>query len=384
MVECEPNIEYNRLMSRYNWQQPDWPDFSYCLDGLEDALYTFVEQVGRAGGAWNVLSPETRQDALLELMTAEAQKSSKIEGIQLSHEDVYSSIQRNLGLSPDTDVVGDRRAADAAQLMTEVRHSWSKPLTADLLCSWQRTLLSHSSGITLGSWRTDPQPMRIISGPLGRETVHYEAPPSSQVPQEMQRFIAWFNQTAPNAPGDIRHAPIRSALSHLYFESIHPFEDGNGRIGRAIAEKALSQGIGGPVVLSLSSAIEADRRVYYQALNAAQHSNEVSEWIRYFVHTVLDAQSRAEQVITFTLLKARFFERWGSHLNDRQLKVIRRMLREGPQGFVGGMNVRKYIAITGTSKATATRDLQNLKALGIFSITGDSAGRSTRYQLNMS
>jgi len=183
----------------------------------------------------------------------------------------------------------------------------------------------------------------------------------------MGRFIKWFNESQKS----IKKPIIRSAIAHLYFETIHPFEDGNGRIGRAIAEKALSQSI----------AIESNKNNYYDALKAGQRTNEITDWINYFVKTVLDAQIDAEQEIEFTLKKTKFFDQHKSELNERQQKVIRRMLQEGHQGFEGGMNARKYVSIASTSKATATRDLQDLVQKYIFRPIG--GGRSTRYDLNI-
>jgi Fic family protein len=228
-------------------------------------------------------------------------------------------------------------------------------------------------------WRVGGDPMQVVSGRIDRPTVHFEAPPCERVPAEMARFIEWFNRTAPGASQPVSHAPVRAAIAHLYFETIHPFEDGNGRIGRALADKTLSQGIDRPVVLSLSRAIEARRNEYYQALKTAQRGNEITPWIRWFTDIVLQAQIDAETRIRFVLRKVRFFERFGGALNERQQKVLRRMFEAGPDGFTGGMNARKYTALTGVSKATATRDLQQLSLLGALIPTG--GGRSTRYEL---
>ncbi|TVQ66480.1 MAG: Fic family protein, partial [Balneolaceae bacterium] len=367
----------------YNWQQSDWPDFTYSLEGLEDDLFEFAEKVGRVTGKWQALPDDAQQEAVIDMMVAEAITTSRIEGEFLSRSDVLSSIRKNLGLHSETESIKDRRAVGAAELMIDVRRTWREPLTNEKLFSWHRMLLKGTEGLTLGAWRTHKEPMQVVSGAFGKETVHYEAPPSSLVPQEMQRFIAWFNDSAPEGRNGIREAPIRSAIAHLYFETIHPFEDGNGRIGRAIAEKALSQGMGRPALLSLSDAIESQKRDYYDALEQAQRSNEVTEWIRYFVRTILDAQSRAEEQIDFTLQKAKFFDRFRDRLNERQRKVINRMLDEGTDGFEGGMNARKYIGITKTSKATATRDMQYLMEIGAFRRSGKAGGRSTRYQVNL-
>lgn len=221
--------------------------------------------------------------------------------------------------------------------------------------------------------------MQVVSGRIDRPTVHFEEPPSAEVPTEMARFIQWFNDTASGGPKTIPHPPVRSALAHLYFESIHPFEDGNGRIGRALSEKALSQGLDRPVVLSLSAAIDAERNAYYDALKSAQRGNEVSEWVRWFVGVVVKAQQGAEAQVRFVLRKSKFLQRHESKLNERQLKVVQRMFDAGPEGFIGGMNARKYVALTGTSKATSTRDLQQLASLGALVPVG--GGRSTPYEL---
>jgi Fic family protein len=199
----------------------------------------------------------------------------------------------------------------------------------------------------------------------------------------MKKFIQWFNETAPGGKNEIKKAPVRAAIAHLYFETIHPFEDGNGRIGRAIAEKALSQTIGRPVMLSLSRTIEAKKNIYYSSLEKAQRSNEITPWMEYFVRTALDAQRDAETQIDFTLKKTKFFDRVKDQLNERQLIVIKRMLEEGTKGFEGGMNARKYIGITKASKATATRDMQQLLEIGTFVLAGKAGGRSTSYQVNI-
>lgn len=370
-------------MATYNWQQSDWPNFTYSLRGLEDELFSFAEKVGRVTGKWQALPKDTQQEAVINMMVAEAIKTSEIEGEYLSRNDVLTSIRKNLGIHSETEYIKDRRAAGVAELMIDVRNTYDKPLTKEKLFSWHRMLLEDSEGIKLGAWRTHKEPMQVVSGAVGKETVHYEAPPSSRVPQEMQQFITWFNDSAPEGRKEMKQAPIRSAIAHLYFENIHPFEDGNGRIGRAIAEKALSQGIDRPALLSLSDTIESNKRDYYDALKKAQRSNEVTGWIHYFVKTVLDAQSRAEEMVDFTLQKAKFFDRFRNQLNERQRKVINRMLDEGPDGFEGGMNARKYVNITKKSKATATRDMQHLMEIGAFKRLGKAGGRSTRYQVNL-
>ncbi|WP_350284633.1 Fic family protein [uncultured Croceitalea sp.] len=362
---------------RYNWQQKDWPDFQYQTIYIEDLLFDFAQRTGRISGVLQGLSETEQTEAMINLMVSEAIKTSEIEGEYLSRNDVMSSIRRNLGLNPELPLTKDKRAEGIAELMLAVRDDFLKPLRSQVLFDWHSMLMKGNTQIQIGHWRTHKEPMQIVSGGIGREVIHFEAPPSSKVTSEMDDFIKWFN----TSQGEIKKPIIRAAIAHLYFETIHPFEDGNGRIGRAVAEKALSQSIGRPVLFSLSKSIEVNKNAYYDALQGAQRSNEITDWINYFVRTVLDAQIDAELEIEFTLKKTKFFDELKDSLNERQQKVVRRMLEEGHQGFEGGMNARKYVSLARTSKATATRDLQDLVAKGIFKPIG--GGRSTRYEINV-
>lgn len=364
----------------YNWQQPDWPEFQYDLSGIEEALFTLAEKTGRASGLLMGLTADTQLEATIEMMVIEAIKTSAIEGELLSRKDVISSIRKNLGIETGH-LTGDKRAQGTATLMLAVRNSFAAPLLEETLFEWHRLIMTGHRHVAAGQWRTHAEPMQVVSGAVGHEQVHFEAPPSSGVPKEMARFIQWFNETAPGGSKEIRKAAVRSAIAHLYFESIHPFEDGNGRIGRALSEKVLSQGLGRPALLSLSRAIEAKRRDYYEALKESQQSNQITPWVTWFVNMVLEAQTQAEELIDFTLKKTRLFDRIRDQLNDRQIQILRRMLEEGPDGFEGGMNAKKYMTITGASKATATRDLQDLAEKNILVPTG--GGRSTHYRINL-
>lgn len=365
----------------YNWQLPDWPEFRYETDGLAEPLLAFADHAGRVDGLLEGLPEDLGTEAVLDLMIAEAIRSSAIEGETLNRDAVMSSIRNRLGLNTIPQPVDSRMADGAGELMVAIRKGFREPLSEETLFSWHRMLLGGSTRLRVGGWRVGGDPMQVVSGRIDRPTVHFEAPPSARVPDEMARFIMWFNETAPGGWRSIPQAPLRSALAHLYFESIHPFEDGNGRVGRALSEMALSQGLGRPVVLSLSRSIDAERNAYYDALKAAQRSNEVTAWVQWFVGVVVRAQLDAGEQIRFVLRKSRFFQRFASELSERQLKVIRRMFESGPEGFTGGMNARKYIALTGASKATATRDLMQLARIGALVPSG--GGRSTRYELGV-
>lgn len=367
---------------RYNWQQPDWPNFHYDLSGLQGLLVTLSARMGSASGSLKALPEADRTEALVTLMVSEAVKTSEIEGEFFSRADVMSSIRNNLGLNSPLEQIRDAAAKGIADLTVEARNTFNVALSKAMLFSWHEMLLGSGGGlrkIRIGGWRTRPEPMQVVSGSPANQKVHFEAPPSKDVQAEMGRFISWFNDTGPGGTLEIAIAPVRAALAHLYFESIHPFEDGNGRIGRTLAEKALAQTLGFAPVLSLSTAIEANRRDYYSALQQTQSSNEVTPWISWFTHTMMDAQGVAETEIDFAISKTRFFDQYTSELNSRQLKVVRHMLQEGPKGFEGGMSTKKYCTIADTSKATASRDLEHLTRIGALLQFG--GGRSTRYEL---
>ena len=365
----------------YNWQLPQWPNFVYEVQEIQPFILEFAEETGEISGVIQGLSDDLKQETLLQLMLSEAVKTSEIEGEYISREDVMSSIRNNLGLNATPINVKDQRADGVAQLMLEVRKSFDQPLDLETIQIWHSMLMANARNVNPGEWRKGARPMQIVSGAYGREVVHYEAPPSLAVPKEMERFVEWYNHATFQLKGKVAEAVLKSAIAHLYFESIHPFEDGNGRIGRAIAEKALSQSIGRPVMLSLSKIIEHNKAAYYAALKEAQRSLEITAWINYFASVILEAQRDAKVMVQFTLKKAKFFDRYKHQLNERQLKVIIKMLDKGTDGFEGGMTAKKYIGISRASKATATRDLQQLQEMGIF--VQEGAGRSVRYQLSL-
>ncbi len=369
---------------KYNWQQKDWPEFRFEVAEIQGLLYEFAEKAGRVSGALSGLPDSMQTETIIELMVAEAVKTSEIEGEFISREDVRSSLMKHLGVGPVPEEVSDERAKGVAQLMLRVRDEYAAPLSDQMLFDWHQLLLggvADPEKLSVGQWRSSDEPMQVVSGAYGKWKVHYEAPPSDRVPDEMARYISWFNDSAPDGPAAMQPAPVRSAIAHVYFESVHPFEDGNGRVGRALSEKVLSQGLGRPVVLSLSEAIERKRNDYYDALKRAQRSNDVTEWVHYFVSTIVEAQDRADEQVSFILAKTRFFDRHGDALSDRQKKVVVKMLEAGPDGFQGGMNARKYMSMAKVSKATATRDLQHLAEIGALLPVG--AGRSARYEINL-
>lgn len=261
--------------------------------------------------------------------------------------------------------------------MVVARDAYDKPLTIKLIQNWHSILFVENKYIHVGQWRTGKDAMQIISGAFGKEIVHYEAPPSSIVPKEMDQYLIWYNSF--KCDGNVLKILVKTAITHLYFESIHPFEDGNGRIGRALAEKCLSQELGYPITISISTVIERNKNEYYDSLKMAQQSLVITDWILYFGKLILDAQSFAQALIQHLLEKSKFYSFYSLKLNERQTKALNKIWDAGPDGFEGGMTAKKYISITKTSKATATRDLQHLVEMGVLKVEG--LGRNVHYNL---
>ena len=366
----------------YNWQYKNWPNFKFDLTRLEEQLIDIKSSVSLVTGAVSTLPEQLQSDTLIQIMVAEALKTSEIEGEHYSRIDVVSSIKKNLGLTIEKSPA-NKNVIGLADMLMDVRKSYKEPLTEEKLLEWHKQLMQTNKKINAGIYRKSDEPMLIISGPASDSTIHFEAPPSFRVPDEMTSFVNWFNQDNSNEKDwKLNCPPVKAAIAHLYFESIHPFEDGNGRIGRAIAEKALSQGFGGPILISLSKTIEKYRKEYYANLKEGQRKLEITKWIAWFVNIIHISQKETERLVKFIITKMRFYDIYKNQLNERQTKVIARMLEEGPDDFEGGINAKKYISITGCSKATATRDLQDLRERGAICQIGGS-GRSTSYSVNL-
>ena len=356
----------------YNWQHKNWPEFTFESSSIDNVLMKFMLKAGELKGIISALPEDISTETIIQIMVSEAIKTSEIEGEIINRIDVMSSIRKNLGL-PISKEPKDKNAIGLSQLIMDVRNTYRQPLTESKILEWHKLLMGNNRRINAGQWRKGTEPMQVISGSASDPEIHFEAPPSKNISKEMSRFIDWYNKNEISSP------IIKAAVAHLYFESIHPFEDGNGRIGRAIAEKALSQGFDHPIMFSISKSIEENRSAYYIALQNAQQKLDLTKWIQWFASIIIFAQDDAEKTIQFTVKKVKFFDKYDKNFNERQRKVINRILEEGFNGFKGGMNVKKYISITGTSKATATRDLQELTEMNVFLMKG--AGIATSYQL---
>jgi len=362
----------------YHWQDKDWANFRYNREAIREIVPAFLEKSAVMEHALQGLNTAEQQEEIVRFMISEAITTSEIEGEYISRQDLMSSIKNRLGLNTTPKSVKDKRAIAVTNLLVAVRNSYEKKLTETDIKHWHSLLFENSKTIKAGKWRTGSEPMQVISGAFGKVTVHYEAPPSYRVPAEMKEYVRWYH--AFKTGDDPADALIKTAIAHLYFESIHPFEDGNGRIGRAIAEKCLSQSLGRPVLLSLSSIIEKNRKQYYAALKEASKSLEITDWVVYFANVIKQAQTEAVEIVKFSLQKAQFFNKFQDQLNERELKAIKKMFDAGIEGFEGGMTAKKYMSINQTSKATATRDLQHLSEIG--ALLGQGGGRNVHYEFN--
>ncbi|OGA43454.1 MAG: cell filamentation protein Fic [Betaproteobacteria bacterium RIFCSPLOWO2_12_FULL_62_13] len=362
----------------WNWQQPDWPNFSWNKALLVKADALFLVEAGEYVGTVKHLVPEDRDQLTVAAMGAEAVTTSEIEGVILDRASVQSSIRRQLGLAAAHRKIGAAEQG-MSEMMVDLYRSYAQPLSDDTLFRWHRMLTSGRSDLKdIGRYRTHVEPMQIVSGAIHKPKVHFQAPASSDVPVEMSRFIEWFRRTAPGGSEPLP-ALTRAGIAHLFFVCIHPFEDGNGRIGRAIAEKALAQSLGHPTLTALAATILAKRKTYYAALEANNKHNEITPWLSWFAATAIEAQRRAIALVDFMIDKVRLLDRLRDQLNDRQKKALLRMLREGPEDFEGGLSAGKYASITGASPATATRDLADLVAKHALVRTGEH--RHARYHI---
>jgi Fic family protein len=364
----------------WNWTQEGWPRFTYDTASLEPLENRFLLSSGEVIGAVRHFSDEESDLLRIELLSDEAVKTSKIEGEILDRLSVQSSLRRQLGLNADNRAVKPQERG-IAEMMIDVYDTWATPLDHQTLFRWHSMLMAGNRHIgTIGGYRTHDDAMQIVSGRHDKPTVHYEAPPSKQVPAEMAAYVRWFGRSAPK--GEISlPALTRAGIGHLYFESIHPFEDGNGRIGRALAEKSLAQNLGQPSLIALSYTIEHRRKAYYDQLERHQRTLDITDWLVYFAETILEAQQTTLERVAFYIAKARFYDRFRNQFNERQEKTIARMFHQEPAGFTGGLSAENYISITRTSRATATRDLHDLVEKGALTRTGER--RHTRYALNL-
>jgi Fic family protein len=371
----------------YIYDLPDWPQLQWDRERLAETLAAVRLQQGRLIGHMEALGFRLRTEAILQTLTSDVIKSSEIEGERLDAEQVRSSIARKLGMDIGALKPADRNVEGVVEMTLDATRKYDQPLTTTRLFGWQAALFptgwSGMRKIKTGRWRDDSTgPMQVVSGPEHRETVHFEAPAAALVPGEMKTFLKWFNG---EHTGD---AVVKAALAHLWFVTLHPFEDGNGRIARAITDMALARSEGSPQrFYSMSAQIRQERNTYYDILERTQSGGsdrqptmDITPWMDWFLGCLGRAIDGAQINLKGILSKARFWEKFAAApLNERQRKVVNRLL----DGFEGKLTTSKYAKLTGCSHDTALRDILSLVELGSL-VRGEEGGRSTSYALRES
>lgn len=361
----------------YIHENEHWPDLRWGPDQLAQPLAAVRHKQGRLIGRMEALGFPLREEAVLRTLTEDVIKSSEIEGEVLDREQVRLSIARRLGMDVGGLVAADRHVEGVVEMMLDATQNYDRPLTAERLHDWHAALFptgrSGMTRITVGAWRDDASgPMQVVSGPIGRERVHYEAPAANRLETEMTAFLKWFEEANPDPV-------LKAGIAHLWFVTIHPFDDGNGRIARAIADLALARAEGtAQRFYSMSAQIQAERNAYYDMLEATQKGDlDITEWLLWFIGCLDRAFEGADAILANVIRKARFWERVADQpLNERQRKVVNRLL----DGFEGKLNSSKWAKLTKTSPDTALRDISDLVQRGV--LTRDAAGgRSTSYSL---
>lgn len=363
----------------YIWQSKDWPIWRYDLAALAEPLAEVSRAQGLLMGRLADIGLILRNQASLAALTEDVVKTSEIEGEQLNVESVRSSIARRLGVDIGSLAPVDRHVEGVVEMVLDATTNFSTPLSKERLFGWHAALFPTGySGLTrikVGSWREDGSgPIQVVSGPLGRQKVHFEAPPAESLEVEMDRFLAWTN-AAPNAP-----PLIKAGLGHLWFVTLHPFDDGNGRIARAIGDLLLARADGSTQrFYSLSAQIQRERKAYYDILERTQKDAlDVTGWLLWFLDTLQRAVDQAQHSLDAVLLKTHCWKNWASmSLNERQVKLLNRLL----DGFEGKLTSSKWAAIAKCSPDTALRDITDLLERKVLRKT-DAGGRSTSYELN--
>lgn len=367
------------MLNAWIWQHRGWPRFQWDNAALADALAQARLAQGKVLGAGRLLDPTLSLEAVADVLVQDGVSTSAIEGERLDLNAVRSSVARHLGL-PGTGLPAPSRAVDGLiEVLLDASRNYAKPLTVERVCAWHAALFpTGRSGLTkirAGELRGN-EPMRIVSGGVGREKVHFLAPPRKGLKRAVGLLLAWFNRPPMDLDG-----LLRAGLAHLWFVTLHPFEDGNGRLARAITDMAIAQDEARPMRLfSVSAQILREREAYYDVLERTQRGGlEVTPWLAWFLRQVAAACGETEAIVARTLAKARFWLRFQhAGLNERQRKALNRLLDAGPGGFEGGINTRKYMSLTRTSRATAYRELADLVTKGCL-VPTDGKGRSSGY-----
>ena len=361
----------------YIWQYPDWPAFKWDTDAILNLLTEVRMLEGRIAGMMGGLGFEVQSKTSLDVMTEDVIRSNEIEGILLNADKVRSSVARHLGLPTEGLPEPDHYTEGVVQVMIDAVRNNAVPLSEERLFNWHAALFpTGRSGmipITVAGWRVGEEPMQVVSGAYGKEKVHYEAPPSTAVQEEMKRFIDWFNTEGGTDP------VLKAAIAHLWFVAIHPFDDGNGRLTRTITDMLLARADGMPHrFYSMSAEILRNRNEYYTALeNTTTKDVDITLWLEWFLRTLRDAMQRSVVVVKRVVAKSLF---WQEHrevaMNERQVKVVNRLW----DGFEGKLTTQKWAKMCKTSQPTALRDINDLVEKGIL-VRSDEGSKNTSYVL---
>jgi len=370
--------------NQYIWQRPSWPAFRWNDTDLIGPLGTCRFQQGSLSAQMKELGFDVRQRAQAEILIEEAIKTSEIEGERLDPNAVRSSVARRPGL-PSAGMVTtkDQQADGVVQILLDATMNFNQALTPERVLGWHAALFptgySGLQKIRVASWRDDRNgPLKVVSGPIGRQRIHYEAPPAAHLANEMGRFFTWWAESRKEMDG-----LLRVGLGHLWFVAVHPFEDGNGRVARALTEMALAQDENlSTRYYSLSSQIMAEREDYYEILDRTNRGDgDITAWIKWFLECTTRAILSSNKLLSNVMLKARFWKLYArTTFKERQSKVLNRMLDAGPGGFEGGLTNRKYAGMAHVSRATAQRELADLVQKGVLR-PNPGGGRSTSYDI---
>lgn len=364
----------------YTWKSPHWPNWQYDLAALAEPLTAVSRAQGLLLGRLADVGMALRDEASLSALTEDVIQTSAIEGETLNIASVRSSVARRLGVDIGALSPVDRHVEGVVDMVLDATGNATIPLTIERLFGWHAALFptgySGMSRIHVGAWRDDSTgPMQVISGAVGRARIHFEAPPANRLPAEMDRFLAWLNDTNSKAP-----ALLRAGLGHLWFVTLHPFDDGNGRIARAIGDLLLVRAEGSPQrFYSLSAQIQRERKAYYDILERTQKGNmDVTAWLEWFLTTLLKAMEQAHGTLDQVLAKAKFWQQVATiPMNERQIKVLNRLL----DGFEGKLTTSKWAAVAKCSSDTALRDITELLQQGVLQKAA-AGGRSTNYEIS--
>ena len=366
MINRTVFINHNvyKMPKKWSWRKQDWPQFTFDKEILKSLEEEFLYDSGTLFGTYSHLNENNKRLLRIDLISKEALKTSEIEGEFLKRESIQSSIKRNFGILDNYSKTSPGEQG-ICEMMIDLYENYDEKLSHEILFKWHEMITRQRRDIqNIAKYRTHNEPMQVISGKMHDPKIHFEAPPSNIVTKEMDDFINWYNNNNLSAL-------TKAAITHLYFVLIHPFEDGNGRIARALTIKSISQSLKEPLLSSLSKIILENKKGYYLNLEKNNKNMEITGWIEYFAKTITKSQKYTKEMIDFLMKKAKIYQSYGDKINDRQKKLLKKLFDNGVDGFEGGISAENYMAITKSTRPTSTRDLKDLMTKGILIRKGE-------------